>query len=314
MAAKRRRLGTGGRGENRKKTPEEIAEERIEVARNSRATELDLSQLGLTALPVSVGCLTQLCVLNIAHNELAFLSVVVSRPESSSRRHKGFENPVKGLIPLEIVSRGRFDKSEPTIVRGEDLDVPTYIRRGVALTDSVEQSLLTNGLMTVGNAQTITGEEVLGRLHYLRKLDASHNYLTVLPEVLGKLTRLQTLDLSYNRLWILPESLRELKELRSLFLHGNIGLGLPPEVLGAHAKDVLAEQARSANPINILDYYFTARPAAAPESKRSAGPLNEAKMVLVGRGGVGKTCLVNRLVHGTYNTDEKKTDGIAITP
>jgi GTPase SAR1 family protein len=37
-------------------------------------------------------------------------------------------------------------------------------------------------------------------------------------------------------------------------------------------------------------------------------------MVLVGRGGVGKTCLVNRLVHGTYNTDEKKTDGIAITP
>jgi cell division protein FtsZ len=36
-------------------------------------------------------------------------------------------------LPLEIVSKGRFDKSEPTIHRGEDLDVPTYIRRGVAL-------------------------------------------------------------------------------------------------------------------------------------------------------------------------------------
>jgi cell division protein FtsZ len=36
-------------------------------------------------------------------------------------------------LPLDIVSKGRFDKSEPTIHRGEDLDVPTYIRRGVAL-------------------------------------------------------------------------------------------------------------------------------------------------------------------------------------
>ena len=36
-------------------------------------------------------------------------------------------------LPLEIVSKGRFDKGEPTIHKGEDLDVPTYIRRGVAL-------------------------------------------------------------------------------------------------------------------------------------------------------------------------------------
>ncbi|HTY87395.1 MAG TPA: cell division protein FtsZ [Candidatus Acidoferrum sp.] len=36
-------------------------------------------------------------------------------------------------LPLAIVSKGRFDKSEPTIHKGEDLDIPTYIRRGVAL-------------------------------------------------------------------------------------------------------------------------------------------------------------------------------------
>jgi len=39
----------------------------------------------------------------------------------------------QGNLPLEIVSKGRFDKSEPTIHKGEDLDVPTYIRRGIAL-------------------------------------------------------------------------------------------------------------------------------------------------------------------------------------
>lgn len=36
-------------------------------------------------------------------------------------------------LPLEVVSKGRFDKSEPTIRDGEDLDVPTYIRLGTKL-------------------------------------------------------------------------------------------------------------------------------------------------------------------------------------
>jgi cell division protein FtsZ len=36
-------------------------------------------------------------------------------------------------LPLAIISKGRFDKSEPTIHKGEDLDIPTYVRRGVAL-------------------------------------------------------------------------------------------------------------------------------------------------------------------------------------
>jgi cell division protein FtsZ len=36
-------------------------------------------------------------------------------------------------LPLESASKGRFDKSEPNIHRGEDLDLPTYVRRGVAL-------------------------------------------------------------------------------------------------------------------------------------------------------------------------------------
>ena len=45
-------------------------------------------------------------------------------------------NPTKQVqtqLPLTIISKGRFDKSEPTLHRGEDLDVPTYIRRGFTL-------------------------------------------------------------------------------------------------------------------------------------------------------------------------------------
>jgi cell division protein FtsZ len=31
-------------------------------------------------------------------------------------------------LQFESVARGRFEKSEPTIVEGEDLDVPTFLR------------------------------------------------------------------------------------------------------------------------------------------------------------------------------------------
>ncbi len=48
-------------------------------------------------------------------------------------RKKGFGGARQPELQLDIVSRGRFENSEPTIHRGEDLDVPTYIRRGVPL-------------------------------------------------------------------------------------------------------------------------------------------------------------------------------------
>jgi cell division protein FtsZ len=35
------------------------------------------------------------------------------------------------VLPFEPVSRGRFEKSEPTIVDGQDLDVPTFLRKQV---------------------------------------------------------------------------------------------------------------------------------------------------------------------------------------
>jgi cell division protein FtsZ len=59
---------------------------------------------------------------------------LLNRQNGGSRPRRGGGSKLKQTqLPLEIVSKGRFDKSEPTIHKGEDLDVPTYIRRGVAL-------------------------------------------------------------------------------------------------------------------------------------------------------------------------------------
>jgi cell division protein FtsZ len=54
-------------------------------------------------------------------------------PPQSGRGRKGVGRPRQGTLALEAISKGRFEKIEPTIHQGQDLDVPTYIRRGVAL-------------------------------------------------------------------------------------------------------------------------------------------------------------------------------------
>jgi cell division protein FtsZ len=42
------------------------------------------------------------------------------------------ETPAKQeVLQFEPVTRGRFEKSEPTIIEGEDLDVPTYLRKHI---------------------------------------------------------------------------------------------------------------------------------------------------------------------------------------
>ncbi len=50
-----------------------------------------------------------------------------------SRPRRDKSKMLQTQLPLAIVSKGRFDKSEPTIHKGEDLDIPTYIRKGVPL-------------------------------------------------------------------------------------------------------------------------------------------------------------------------------------
>jgi cell division protein FtsZ len=52
---------------------------------------------------------------------------------AGARTRKSDSKMRQAQLPLAIISKGRFDKSEPTIHKGEDLDIPTYIRRGVAL-------------------------------------------------------------------------------------------------------------------------------------------------------------------------------------
>jgi cell division protein FtsZ len=55
------------------------------------------------------------------------------KQHAAGRGRKAASKMRQTQLSLAIISKGRFDKSEPTIHRGEDLDIPTYYRRGVVL-------------------------------------------------------------------------------------------------------------------------------------------------------------------------------------
>jgi cell division protein FtsZ len=52
---------------------------------------------------------------------------------TGSRGRKVTARMRQATLPLDVISRGRFDKTEPNFHRGEDLDTPTYLRRGCVL-------------------------------------------------------------------------------------------------------------------------------------------------------------------------------------
>lgn len=133
----------------------------------------------------------------------------------------------------------------------------------------------------------------IGKLTNLTRLDLSFNYLAEIPPEIGQLTNLTQLQLSSNQLSLLPPEMVKLTKLTELNLRGN-PLPIPPEILGK------VEEAAT-----IINYY---RQLQTGQKK----PLNEAKMLVVGQGDVGKTSLVKRLVEKRYDPHEPKTDGINI--
>lgn len=135
----------------------------------------------------------------------------------------------------------------------------------------------------------------INQLTQLWRLDLSNNKLRSLPETINQLTQLESLDLRSNELNFLPRSLRDLKSIHVIHLAQNEGLGLPPEILEQRG-----------TPATLLDYYF--------RTQQGRRPLNEAKLILVGRGGVGKTCLIKRLLHNSFDEHEPETPGIEIQP
>jgi internalin A len=161
-------------------------------------------------------------------------------------------------------------------------------------------------MLFLGTNQLTTLPPEIGQLTALTMLFLGTNQLTTLPPEIGQLIALTELLLYSNQLTTLPPEIGQLTALTELYLHGNPALGLPAEVLGPPRHEGHSGKNPAAKPQAILDHYF----ALQTQGER---PLNEVRLVLVGRGGAGKTSLVQRLVKNRFDPAEEETPGIALS-
>ncbi|MBI3822971.1 MAG: TIR domain-containing protein [Planctomycetes bacterium] len=146
----------------------------------------------------------------------------------------------------------------------------------------------------------------IGQLTALTSLYLHDNQLISLPEEIGRLTELETLVLESNALREVPESMKDLTQLKVLTLHGNDALGLPTELLGP-TWGKSGPRNPPANPRAILDFYFSRR-------EQGDAAMREVRVLLIGRGRVGKTSLLRVLQNKQVNPTEPETPGITVEP
>lgn len=259
------------------------------IARLRSLNELDLDNNELFLIPASISDLVRLESLCLSHNHLTEIPHFLQQ----LRKLKNLELRSNALTSIpEFI--GQLTALQRLDVRDNALG---------ALPDSIGSLRNLRDLSVAGNHLTSLPESI-GQLTSLAELSASNNRLTALPDSIETCRSLAMVDLAKNNLQSLPRGMRRLA-LLSLWLHDNPALGLPRSVLGKYGEHDEFERSAS-RPQAILDAFF------AIES-RDGQPLNEIKLVLVGRGAAGKTSIARRLAKNTFSRTERETQGVDIS-
>ena len=286
-----------------------------EIGKLTALRMLDLQDNKLTTLPKEMGQLKKLRQLKASGNEISMLPLEIGQLEELSLLWLGGNR--LSTLPKTISQLSEL--KELSLHFNQLATLPKEIGQLTALTELWLHNNLLSALppeidqltalteLTLHNNQLTTLPPEIGQLPALTKLDLSDNQLSTLPPEIGQLKTLKELDLRDNQLSTLPPEIVQLTALRELYLHGNPGLGLPADVLGLTWVEVFSEKKPVAKPQAILDYFFA-------RQKQGSRPLNEVKMLLVGRGEAGKTSVSRALRGEPYQKDQPETPGIEIRP
>ncbi len=257
------------------------------ITRLQNLTELDLGYNQLTTLPDSITRLQNLTVLYLSSNQLTALPDSIARLQNMTELYLGYNQLTS--LPDSIT---RLQNLSTLDLRGNQLcSLPDSITR---LQNLTELDLRGNQLSALLDSIT--------RLQNLTVLDLAGNRLTALPDSITGLQNLTALYLSNNELTSVPDWITRLKNLQALWLLGNRIEIPPPQVVGGYGKGLGIHE------IEKIKNYFR------QVEREGKDYLYEAKLLIVGEGGAGKTSLARKIkdMKCDLPTEDDTTRGIEV--
>ncbi len=130
------------------------------------------------------------------------------------------------------------------------------------------------------------------QLNNLQKLSLDSNQLSQLPPEISQLSNLQELSLNHNQLSQLPPEIGRLSNLQTLSLLENHQLLTPPPEVVTGGTSAIIDFLQELHKDGVIRY--------------------EAKLLVVGEGGTGKTSLLKSLRNEAFDQDLSSTHGIDV--
>ncbi len=277
----------------------ELKELPMEISQLRNLSILCLSSNKLKELPGEISHLRHLTELNLSSNELSEVPGEISQLRNLTRLDLSFNKLTS--IPREIAQLRNL--TELNLSSNELENVPEEIAQ---LRNLTELNLSSNKLKQV--------PEGISQLRNLDRLYLSFNELRELPREISELRNLSILDLSSNVLKKLPAEIAQLSNLSVLYLDTNELSVLPREIVRL---EKLIHLDLNKNPLTFPPLEIASQGLSAireylKKSGKGGQTLYEGKLMVVGQGGVGKTCLIKRLTMNEYSDRETTTEGIDI--
>jgi Leucine-rich repeat (LRR) protein len=243
---------------------------------------LKLTSNLLTSVPESITRLTNLSYLDLCDNQLT------SVPESITR--------LTNLSYLDL-SLNQLTSVPESITRLTNL---SYLGLSLNLLTSVPESItrLTNlSYLGLWENQLTNVPESITRLTNLSTLDLRYNQLTSVPESITRLTNLSELNLRYNQLTSVPESITRLTNLSELDLSRNQLTSLPESITRLTNLSTLdlSDNPLEDPPLEIAEQGINAIREYFRQKQAGSEILYEAKLIIIGEGGAGKTTLARKI-------------------